>query len=47
MAADLARKASKIETLILFEPPTFRFSGRRDVRSETLVLVKLDELNSS
>ena len=26
------------------EPPTFRFSGGRDVRCETFVLVKLDEL---
>jgi len=27
------------------EPPTFRFSGGGDARSETFVLVKLDERN--
>ena len=29
------------------EPPTFRFSGRGAVRSETSALVKLDELEPS
>jgi hypothetical protein len=29
------------------EPPTFRFSGGSDLRSETFVLVKLDELDAS
>jgi hypothetical protein len=27
------------------EPATFRFSGGREVRGETFVLVKLDELD--
>jgi hypothetical protein len=29
------------------EPATFRFSGGSDLRSETFVLVKLDELDPS
>jgi hypothetical protein len=29
------------------EPATFRFSGGSDLRSETFVLVKLDELDAS